>query len=508
VKDAYDSQRGVLYEVDLDADEAITGPFDTWLRDHIADLLALPGFRSAEILENTSPQAGRIRRTIQYRLNDQLALDNYMRVHAPRMREQGIALFGDRFTSERRVLAHREEFISGKVSTENCLNCGEVLTGQHCSHCGQRASVRVISLWSMFKDVLGDMVDWDSRVWRTLRPLALKPGWLTQQFLIGRRASFTPPFRMYLILSVVFFLVASFDDPGKDLEVRSDAEGTGLVINGKGDARKPEDAAQSAKPAEGATPPSKPAAGETSSSAKPSGHSSSEKPDMTPGAPKELDNPTKQLIDEVVKRSPANERAQVRADLEREMLALPADQRARVGRLMEDPCSKENLKFGVGALHNYEGRLRQACTKIMADKVSFGRAIWDNVPKMMFIFLPLIAAVMSVLYIGSKRYYAEHLVFFVHYHAFFFLAGIAVAISETIGDPNGGLVQRAFDQFADILEFVLLFYVPIYLYRAMRRVYGQGRFWTFTKFAVLNIAYIICIVLTGVGLLFYTALTL
>ena len=67
---------------------------------------------------------------------------------------------------------------------------------------------------------------------------------------------------------------------------------------------------------------------------------------------------------------------------------------------------------------------------------------------------------------------------------------------------------RAFDQFADILEFVLLFYVPIYLYRAMRRVYGQGRLWTFTKFAVLNIAYIICIVLTGLGLLFYTALTL
>ena len=44
---------------------------------------------------------------------------------------------------------------------------------------------------------------------------------------------------------------------------------------------------------------------------------------------------------------------------------------------------------------------------------------------MMFIFLPLIAVVMFVLYLGSGRYYVEHLLFFVHFHAFFFLGGIA-----------------------------------------------------------------------------------
>jgi hypothetical protein len=42
----------------------------------------------------------------------------------------------------------------------------------------------------------------------------------------------------------------------------------------------------------------------------------------------------------------------------------------------------------------------------------------------------------------------------------------------------------------------------------MRRVYGQGRFWTATKFSVLVVAYLVCTVLTGVGLLFYTALSL
>ena len=209
---------GVIYEVNLEADAAIEAAFDTWLRDHIADMLQLPGFRAAEILGDRSAPSGRIRRTVQYRLADQASLDTYLAVHAPRMRARGAELFGDRYAADRRILAHREDFISGAVSTENCLNCGEVLTGQHCSHCGQRAKVQVISLWGLIKDFLGDVFDWDSRIWRTLRPLAFRPGLLTQEFLRGRRAHYTPPFRMYLILSVVFFLIASIWDPGKDLE--------------------------------------------------------------------------------------------------------------------------------------------------------------------------------------------------------------------------------------------------------------------------------------------------
>ncbi len=192
----------IIYEVDLEAEAAIEGPFDTWLRDHIADVLQFPGFLSAEVLADAAPLDGRIRRTVQYRLRDRAALDEYLDRYAPRMRTEGMALFGERFSTEPRVLTHREEFIRGAVSTENCLNCGEVLTGQHCAHCGQRAKVRVLSLWGMTKDLLGDFIDWDARIWRTLRPLAFSPGKLTQDYLRGRRASYTPPFRMYVILSV------------------------------------------------------------------------------------------------------------------------------------------------------------------------------------------------------------------------------------------------------------------------------------------------------------------
>jgi hypothetical protein len=487
----------VIYEVDLDADAAIEGPFDTWLRDHIADMLQFQGFLSAEVLADPAPLPGRIRRTVQYRLRDRAALDDYVENHAPRMRTQGAALFGDRFTATRRVLAHREEFIRGAVSTENCLNCGEVLTGQHCSHCGQRAKVRVLSLWGMTRDLLGDMLDWDARIWRTLRPLAFSPGKLTQEYLRGRRAGYTPPFRMYVLLSVAFFVVASLgSDPGADLHFSVDGKG-GASLTIAGDTPATTDGKQA--PAATAAPPASPQAegDSVSSAAAPAG------PAPT------LDAETSRLIEAFVKRMPEKDRAQARMELTKKLSVAPPAQLGKAKDMMKDPCGSENLKFDVPFGKHYEPRLRQACEKIWTDTPGFGRALFQNAPKMMFIFLPLIAAVMYVLYIGSGRYYVEHLLFVVHFHAFFFLGGLVILLAErTSWLAPGTRFAAAGKTFGGFLIAAFTIYVPVYLYIAMRRVYEQGRLVTFAKYSALGIAYLFCMVITAVGLLFYTALTL
>ena len=123
----------------------------------------------------------------------------------------------------------------------------------------------------------------------------------------------------------------------------------------------------------------------------------------------------------------------------------------------------------------------------MADGKGFGRAVYENIPKMMFIFLPLIAVVMFVLYLGSGRYYVEHLLFFVHFHAFFFLCGIAIlALERSSAMLVDTLVGSGLKTVENILTAVLMFYVPYYLYRAMRRVYGQGRVVTLVKYSLLR----------------------
>lgn len=96
----------VIYEVNVEVDAAAQDEYRAWLRDHIAEILALPGFtgaKSFEVLE-PPPSAGRVGLSVQYTLIDRAALDDYLRDHAPRLRADGIARFGDRFQATRRVL--------------------------------------------------------------------------------------------------------------------------------------------------------------------------------------------------------------------------------------------------------------------------------------------------------------------------------------------------------------------------------------------------------------------
>ena len=209
-----------------------------------------------------------------------------------------------------------------------------------------------------------------------------------------------------------------------------------------------------------------------------------------------------------MRRLPEGERAGARAELEKELAEVSPEQFAKSAEGHRGPVQRGEFRIDVGALEKYEPRLRRACNKIVADKQSFGRALWENLPKMMFLFLPLIALVMAVLYLGSGRYYVEHLLFFLHYHAFFFLAGIVVLLLDRFGAATTGAASELFGTAEGFVIAALVFYVPVYLFLAMRRVYGQGRVWTATKFSVLVISYLVCLVLTGVGLLFYTALTL
>jgi hypothetical protein len=94
------------------------------------------------------------------------------------------------------------------------MNCGAALTGAFCAHCGQRADVHVPSTRELLHEALEGITHSDSRLWRTLRMLWFKPGALTLEFIAGRRESYLPPFRLYLVLSVILFLIASFIRPG------------------------------------------------------------------------------------------------------------------------------------------------------------------------------------------------------------------------------------------------------------------------------------------------------
>ena len=201
---------GPIYEVNLAIDVERASAFDEWLAHHVEEMLKLPGFEHAEVfrLENDE---GKARRVAHYHLESGQALDEYLAGPAEQMRQSGIDRFGEALSATRRVLSP-DEISDGRVrSTEPCLNCGELLSGQYCAACGQRARSGLISLWELVRDAFGDLFEIDSRLWQTLVPLLVRPGKLTADYLRGRRARFMPPFRTYLVLSLVFFFIALFD---------------------------------------------------------------------------------------------------------------------------------------------------------------------------------------------------------------------------------------------------------------------------------------------------------
>lgn len=96
----------VFYEVTLHVQAGIADDYAAWLRGHVDEMLALPGFLHADVARQAepAPAGDEVVFCCRYRLVDADALQAYLREHAPRMRADGVARFGDGFRASRRVL--------------------------------------------------------------------------------------------------------------------------------------------------------------------------------------------------------------------------------------------------------------------------------------------------------------------------------------------------------------------------------------------------------------------
>ena len=104
-----------------------------------------------------------------------------------------------------------------------CPNCGTEVTDRYCPHCGQESQKRIVSLRIMVEDALSEYLTFDARLPQTLKPLLFEPGYLTREYVAGRRERYTRPSRLYLAISVVFFFVLSITSGGSISDFGSEA---------------------------------------------------------------------------------------------------------------------------------------------------------------------------------------------------------------------------------------------------------------------------------------------
>ncbi|WP_430816610.1 DUF3667 domain-containing protein [Carboxylicivirga sp. RSCT41] len=91
-----------------------------------------------------------------------------------------------------------------------CKNCDHQFNGKFCSNCGQSVKELERPIRFMIADFMGTIITFDTRLVKTLVTILFKPGFLTVDYLAGKRARYMPPFRFYLFISFVMFLLMSF----------------------------------------------------------------------------------------------------------------------------------------------------------------------------------------------------------------------------------------------------------------------------------------------------------
>lgn len=188
----------------------------------------------------------------------------------------------------------------------------------------------------------------------------------------------------------------------------------------------------------------------------------------------------------------------VPGELQRELAAEGVPVAKAAGAPGDDGC-KVSLFGDTPNSTPVEQALARACQQMRRDGGRlFAERFAATAPKLMFLFLPLMAGVALLFYWRPRRLYAEHLVLFLHNHAFtFMLLGITAVLGAVaaLEFPLAGLLNLA--------SFLLWCWLPFYVYRSMRVVYGNGRALTLLKFFALSTIYFVLLGVTMMaGLLF------
>ncbi|MFT5612523.1 MAG: hypothetical protein ACI9WC_001813 [Arenicella sp.] len=313
------------------------------------------------------------------------------------------------------------------MTTTACPNCSTPVTGQYCSNCGQiQKDIRRFFL-ALINEALDDVFSLNSRMWKTLVAILFRPGFLTNQYLRGRRVSYVQPVRLYFITSISFFLMLSivnFFSPPQ-------------AVNAVSVEAKSETVAQADQTIE---------------------PTQSLDLDLPPGETPiegEEKNGLEQTLAEIDKSFAAG-------DFNLGINSVSEEKQTRVKALLQT-----QIKKTVVLANQSSGELIAKFLQIA--------------PPVIFCLLPLFALLLKILYMFKGVYYTEHFIYAVHNHCFVYLTLLFYTLAE--------ISLRGFPQIAEGLTIVVSAWIPTYLWISMKRVYGQGKFFTTLKFIGLGISY-------------------
>ncbi len=352
-----------------------------------------------------------------------------------------------------------------------CPNCGAPAHGPFCYACGQSEKGMIRHLSEVMADLADIVFNVDSRIFRSLGDLYFRPGYLTTEYLAGRRARYVTPFRLFFFLTVIAFFAIQSVVPENAIRFDDDAIAA---------AETPEQvsAIVDRTIAEMTTAKS------------------------VPGLPLVAVEGIEKGMQEVRDRG-----AERITELGKEAAAKPGEGNSPTGKKKD----KKNLQFDV------DGQPWDAETNpVRVDWLPDGINGWINhtllrmdknvenaskdpgrllagwfavLPQTLFVVMPLFAVLLKVFYIFKRRLYMEHLLVALHSHAFIFLSVLVILLLGLLHDFAAAHAWLAEPLgWLRVLAWIWLF---AYLLLMQKRVYRQGWFMTIVKYCVIGFCYAI-----------------
>tara|TARA_R110002167_G_scaffold143571_7_gene333007 strand:- start:1455 stop:2579 length:1125 start_codon:yes stop_codon:yes gene_type:complete len=337
----------------------------------------------------------------------------------------------------------------------NCLNCGHPLelSDKYCPNCSQANSTKKLTLVDFFEEFLANYLSYDSKLWRTLAALLLRPGKITNEYISGKRLSYTNPFRFLLSLAIIYFLIISFNSEFESFN-KFGSGNNSPIFNLDTELNKLEFDSEQEKQIALAQL-----------------DSLKIKSFITNGISQRdstlLSNPELyfQKIDSGGIAERFAEKIQFFSTVIKHDTINYFEQGVTKFNL---PKAKENeMAFN----------LANSLSDIERRPGSFLNSLISKLPITTFFFLPFFSFFIWMVYIRKKYTYTDHLIFSFHNQSLLFILLIV-----------SNLINALFNIGSEGL-FILIF--AIYLYKAMRNFYQQGRVKTVIKYFLLNTIFFI-----------------
>jgi hypothetical protein len=333
-----------------------------------------------------------------------------------------------------------------------------------CPECGQENKGNNISFGSFVHEVFNGFLSFDAKFWRTIIPLLISPGKVTKNYVAGKRNRYSNPFRFYLTVSILFFLVVGFSISKNKFEKLTKESKSNITKVKK----------------------------ESSKTQRDSLHT------------KEVNSLKREALDKMNASFipiPKARKNQVLKEIEKGIQDTTALELgngnkisfARNSRLntfiafqKKYPDSKiddalDSLSYNKNFTNRFLFTRAKAVSSFVKkdNRENYLTDLLSYASISLFIFLPIFTLFLKLLYIRRKFTYVDHLIFVFHTQTvFFILLTLFYLISFFKSVPlNSAWI------------FLLLFL--IYLIKAMKVFYEQGYFKTFVKFLILNIVYLL-----------------